>query len=489
MGVSLRICISAIIVTCMSCLATSCGFDEDDEPELIIDPVEGEEGVSGEVTADVALSSSSLSFGHEGGSASISVVSNVPLYLESPVDSVFTDEIPAMESLGDFYNERQRELVYSAELADTCLAITVGPSESRNPLYASLQLYGADGRVVCSLSLSQGGNPDVTAELSDVGRSLVISGIKTLDEALSMTRSLENAYLAGDGSFRAPLSVYDSSVEKAYATCYRHLSQMAMIASQLHEGGLHGEASFFELLSAIVYAEVSDKWGCGAICGASYDFSDIRQYQADSLLIYQRNVMHDVAYYAAGGYYGYPSTAENMLGFTSDVASCVLADVHMLMGDYRGAAGYLRSVIDNGQYGLAYGEDYSSGNNMEVIMGLPAEDGGTPLAVYTLAGVILDYAECEALTGNIGMAFGELRNLCVVKNTLWASEGRPFSGGLQDALDCIDATRVELSLPRRMAFLRRNSFPMLEQWQYRWPLPASELLRLPSWIQNEGYRQ
>lgn len=478
-----------MVLSSLAPVFSSCGFDDDDEPEEIVDSDEGgdDEGLPAEVR--VTLSAPSVCFGMDGGTAVIGIDADGPVYLERPPQNG-DDELEELPSTSVeeyqalFYEEETAVLVYKAELRDTSLTVSVEAATTRCMQQSRLPLYDSRGREVASLSISREGNPCAPAVLTGTGRALVAAALKSTSDMLSTMRQRETEYLAGDAGFHAPLSPSDNQVESAYKLCYQQIARVENPARILLGRGLKAEAAFFGLMSVIGYNEVADKWGNAALVPHDNIGGDIKQLPADSLLLHQLRTLEAASLTALGNsvLYRFPATAEAALEITSDVVDCALADVCMLLGDYARCAGKLEGIVSRGAYRLGQSPDAVE----EVIFGLHVSEGDSRQSVYSLPGVMADYAECLVHMGETGRAADVIRALVAGKSLPVDLSGLD-RGTKHDCIQAIAEIRALLSMPRTMAFMRRNTLPGFKPWQYRWPIPESELARCMAWVQNPGY--
>lgn len=474
---------------------TSCGFDDEDEPETV-DPEGGGEtpddpdAPSGETT--VTLSQDVLEFGPEGGVAEVGIRSSIPVYLEGTVandlDQTPSDMISENSFASDFYVDNGMPMRFETAIADSVLTVTVAPSQSCNERREYIDLFNEEGASVARLTVVQAPNPEIPVNLSSTGQTVVTGAVESLGEGMRTLWTIEADYIAGVEYIKPPLTAENSVLYEAFIAGYGALSRSAIPAATLSNAGMNSAAAFFDFMASVGYIEMCDKWDRIAFCPTDMNaLSRQQQMPADSLLMHLTDELYYQLQYAPEGRYGCPTTPEEAMSVKSDVVKAALVEVLMRRGDYNGALDMANQIINSGWHSLSPSIGYTETDNSELIMGLSVNgsyNGASFVPVFTLSEVMLDKIECEIMTGNLAAAAADLGYLGSVKDPTYM----PTPVTTPDELKAqLYDMRVKLGTPRRLAFMRRNGIAGFEPWQYIWPIPAAQLDLASGWVQNPGY--
>lgn len=446
-----------------------------DEPD---GPGEVPGGDDSEIVEDpkIELSQTELSFGMEGGTATVDVVSNITLSLERnlnpdadlPPSVIVSDEYV----VSDFFASDGAPMEIDAAYEDNRLTISVPKSERRENQYGSVSLYDAAGEVRATVSVNLEGDPSIEVKLGKTGVAIVGSCFEKFATAVADLWYVESGYagLVERNDVRCPLPPFDSWNGRTFKSAYQSVAANNQIIKVLASAGLESATPVFELLKAMAYTELVDKWGrVGIAENASVGVFDIQQESVESMLLYVDSRLDAIAPFLEDKRLPAVYTADEAFAISKDVWRVAKANVCLALGNTREAERYLAEVADCGRYSLS---DGASG----VILNIFYQDGSA-VAYYNLSDALLLLAECRYRLGNVGSA--EALVAAVAAATSVSVEG--------DFVSRVDALRRGLELPRYFAFQKRCGLGGYEPYQMLWPIPRGQLDTAPGWTQNPGY--
>ena len=445
------------------------------------------DGIAGNEINDnveVTLSRTEVAFDHNGGTAAITVTSNVPLSLEKNVDT--DDMLPEQPVLGTvfdrFFIDEGKPINYDCTLEDKVLNITVAKSEKRYQQAVTIPLYDMMGVCQATVEITLAANPEIELKLADTGRQMVSDTFARFAKAISWMYYIERGYT---GMYQyydvaCPLEPYGRYNRSAFAAAYSSLSQNTYIYKNLQAYGYTDATPFFRLLNAIVYTEMVDKWGVIGITETREDeFSVPAQQEADYTLRYLEAQLLELSdAFKDKKAESYLDTADQAFNMSKDVWRIALANIYMALKQYSKAMTILEQIVDSHSYSLYPGNEYEPNDGMILHLIVPDEVmSGHTIGYYTYADVLLSLAECNIATGNTAKATALIRQVADAKSLAVSGNN----------IDDIAALRKSLFLPRYFAFQKRNNLGGYQTCQNLWPIPADQLDRAPGWTQNPGY--
>lgn len=445
------------------------------------------DGIAGNETIEnpqVSLSQTEVHFDKNGGTAEIIVTANLPLTLELPKDPNEPDN-PSVIGPGDifgdgFYANIGNPIHCETTYADGKLTIKVAKSERKNTQKAEIYLYDYMGQVQGNVTVTLDGDPTVKTTLSETGKKVVDETFKLFTKAISWSYYIERGY-TGMYDFhgvKAPLSPSDSYNSKAYSSSYHAIATINQFISALNSNGEYLDAlPYFQLLRAIIFTDMADKWG-----NIGYDYSRgdyvIPQATQREVLRYAELQLDEISYAFADtkavGTINNPQAAFDM---PKDVWRIAKANVYLQLEDYNSAASLLQIVIDGHRYSLNAGNDYTQSSSSILLFAVPNEVvNGHTLGFYTYSDVLLARAKCY-------LHSGDSANAKKLVNQVASAKGITVSDNVTTAIETLSK---ELYTPRYFAFQKRNSLGGYAEYQKLWPIPSQEIA-LSGWRQNPGY--
>ena len=445
----------------------------------------------------VTLSQTEVSFPKEGGEVSINVTSNVKLSLstmqnpyqqgadsEGNLDLTPEDGITEDTFYSGFFTD-YGSFNCETSYANGVLRIKSSKACSRSTQKQTIRLYDALGVERAAVEVSIAGDPSIVNTLGNEGQAVVSQVAQQLATGLSWSYYVERGY-TGMYEFygvKCPMLPSDSYNQRAYNAMARAMAATCQFSAQL-KSYYPDATTCFEIVKAILYTDIADKWGRYPILD---DFFDGNYYgtmppqaTTEELLNHALSLL-DAAYQVTpdGKVLGYNFNAQTFFDMNRDVIIAAQATALMQLGKYNDAAIKLEQIVGKGRYNLNSKNEYDQSNDA-IILGLSVPDevvSGHYLPVYSYTEMVLNLAECRAKTGNSAGASSLINEVATAKKI-------SISG---DAIADIALLRKQLFTPHYFAFQKRNNLGGYEAYQYLWPIPGQEITINPTWTQNPGY--
>lgn len=435
----------------------------------------------------------SISAPKEGGTYTVNVSCNVPLYT-SPLNYGDMNTYPSYELLV------QSDMSITTTYNNGVLSITVNPAQYRYISNRNVVLYDAVGNTVVTVTLSQEGNPD-GAFLTDYGKGFVTNICQLLSSTHARYRIADAKYtgLTDNSDFHAPLDVYNYNLNYLYSYPYQLIRQNMEIYMRTSSPTVYALMPMSVLTNSLAYYELVVMFGGVPYISREqemYDYSIPRTSQEEVLgklvedLTSIMGTLQDIKA-------GYIASEDDIAMPSKDLARVILADIYMYQGNYNAAKTLLEEIVSGGRYSLASQQNGLRENDAEIIWSMPASNSGGGItraasidygASYTIlktySDVLLSLAECESKLGNDAKANEYVSQVKAVKGIETTSS---------DVVPAISEIRskIQIDFGGYFAFLKRTGLAMptfgLENYQLLFPIPQDEIYRNPAMTQNPGY--
>ena len=433
----------------------------------------------------------SISAPKEGGTYTVNVSCNVPLYT-SPMNS--GDVSLVYDPWGQYV---QTHMSVSSEYANGVWTIKVNSAEFKYISDTNVSLYDAVGNTVVSVRISQEGNPN--------GTFLANEGVYYVTEICRLFAQSHVKYKIADAKytgifpsedFKAPLDPYDYNVRELFSYPYQVINRNAQLLRMASETGVDALNPMCYVTNALMYYELVTMFGDVPYITTQQDTYSIPRTSANeilnSLISNLTSVMDKLSDVKAG----YISEVDGIAIPPKDFARVILADIYMCQGKYAEAKALLSEIVNANRYSLV-----SSVNDMgidcsEVVWSQPSFGQTRARAnrativlndnciIKTYADVLLSLAECEGKLSNDTKANEYLNQVASAKGIETTST---------DVLQAISEVRskIQIDFGGYFAFLKRTGLAKsalgLEDYQLLLPIPQSELDTNPAMTQNPGY--
>lgn len=451
------------------------------------------DGIAGNEINDnveVKLSQEEVSFGKDGGTATVTVTTNVPLWLEKYNDpygdgnlDITPPNVSTEDNLfEDFFIDEGKPMQCCYTFENNILTIKVDKTQKRGTQTTSIPLYDMMGVCQATVQVSLAGDPSIEVKLGDNGKQVVAASFAKFANAVSWMYYVERGYT---GMYKyydvaCPFNPTDNYVRFAYNAAYQSAALNANFIKILQNSEYSNAAPFFKLLNAIVYTEMVDKWGRIGICETrNDDYSIPAQNSAEYTLRYLESQLDAIsAEFTDRRSDSQSVDAQSMFDISKDVWRIAKANVYMALGEYSNAATYLQQIADSRRYSVASGNEYDSnaGTILHIIVPDEVMPGHT-CSYYSYADVLLMLAECHIATGQASKAKSLIAQVANAK-------GIAVSG---NNIEDIASLRKQLFIPRYFAFQKRNNLGGYAAYQKLWPIPSEQISMSPGWTQNPGY--
>lgn len=215
--------------------------------------------------ADVSLSQSEVAFDKDGGVATVTVTTNIPLTLEKngygdtmPDGPIFSENT----YLNDFFTDEGRTMECERTYEDNILTIKVAKTEKRNVQTATIPLYDYMGVCQATVNVTLAGDPSIELKLGENGKQIVAATFAQFAKAISWMCYVEQGYTGMSQYFdvKCPMTPADTYNRNAFNAAYAAVARNANFAKTLESYGYYPAVPFFQLLNAILYTEMVDKW-------------------------------------------------------------------------------------------------------------------------------------------------------------------------------------------------------------------------------------
>lgn len=453
------------------------------------------DGIAGNEINDnvqVSLSQSDVAFGKDGGEVSVTVTSNIPLSLEQysdPYGDGNLDVTPPNVSTEDsFFSDvyidegKPMSCVYTFE--NNILKIKVAKTEKRHKQSTSIPLYDMMGVCQATVNVTLDGDPSIEVKLGDTGVALLSTALQNLYNAISWPYYVERGYTGMYKFFdvNCPFRPDDNYCNRAYTEAYNGVGRNTQMIKSIESVGYNELATPFKLSNIIIYTELVDKWGRIGIVKTSDDGLDFPvQQTAEYTLRYLESELDKISSEftdkkAACGV----MKIEDVQYMSKDLWRVAKVNVYMALGEYNNAASYLQQIVDSKWYNVEPGNEYDANNGSMLFLPLPYDvlpEFNHNVSYYNYADVLLTLAECYHATGNESKATSLINQVASKKDITTSG----------NSIADIDNIRKKLFIPRYFAFQKRNNLGEYAEYQKLWPIPTSELYKLPGWTQNPGY--
>lgn len=440
--------------------------------------------------AEVKLSQEEVAFGKDGGTATVTVTSNVPLSLEKYNDPYGTGDLdvtPPNVSIEDnlfedFFIDEGKPIHCTYTFENNVLNIKVDKTQKRGTQTTSIPLYDMMGVCQATVQVSLAGDPTIEMKLGETGKEIVAASFSKFANAVSRMYYVERGYT---GMYKyydvaCPFNPTDNYVRFAYNAAYQSAALNANFIKILQNSEYSNAAPFFKLLNAIVYTEMVDKWGRIGICETRKDdYSIPAQNSAEYTLRYLESQLDAIsAEFTDRRSDSQSVDAQSMFDISKDVWRIAKANVYMALGEYSNAAAYLQQIADSRRYSVASGNEYDSNSGTILHIIVPDEVmPGHTCSYYSYTDVLLMLAECHIATGQASKAKSLIAQVANAK-------GITVSG---NNIEDIASLRKQLFIPRYFAFQKRNNLGGYAAYQKLWPIPSEQISMSPGWTQNPGY--
>lgn len=437
--------------------------------------------------ADVSLSQSEVAFDKDGGVATVTVTTNIPLTLEKngygdtmPDGPIFSENT----YLNDFFTDEGRTMECERTYEDNILTIKVAKTEKRNVQTATIPLYDYMGVCQATVNVTLAGDPSIELKLGENGKQIVAATFAQFAKAISWMCYVEQGYTGMSQYFdvKCPMTPADTYNRNAFNAAYAAVARNANFAKTLESYGYYPAVPFFQLLNAILYTEMVDKWRRVGISESVKDDFDIPvQRDAEYTLRYLEARLDEISgVFTDKKADMHLTTPESVFDMSKDIWRVAKANVCLALGNYAEAMSCLQQIADSGRYALDSGNEYEPGDG--TIMHLIVADEvmqGHSIGYYSYADVLLALAECNIVTGNDAKASVLIRQVAEAKDMTVCGNN----------IDDIAKLRRQLFIPRYFAFQKRNNLGGYEDYQHCWPIPYDQILSSHTWTQNPGYEK
>ncbi len=455
------------------------------------------DGIAGNEVNDnpqITLSRESVEFDYNGGSAEITVTSNVVLSLEKPKDSDgYLDVTPDDSYIEDsfvsgFYKDNDPEgasMTVSSTYENGKLTISVPKSERHTKQERTVVLYDLMGEIRVSIPVSLEAKPrtpyETKPELGDQGRAIVSGSFAKLASALSWMYYVERGYTGMYQYYdvKCPMSVNDNFNSRAFRNAYQAVAQNNQVIKSLTSAGYSDAIPFFTLLNAIIYSEMVDKWGnIGIVELAKDEYAGPVQQSVSATLRYLETKLDEISSCFSDRKLNTNFNADDAFDMSKDVWRMAKANVYMALNEPSHAMSYLQEIVDSRRYSLLPGNEYEANSGTVLYITVPDEVmQGHTMSYYSYADVLLLLAECNIATGNAAKAMSLINQVAKANNISVCGDG----------IADIETLRKQLFIPRYFAFQKRNSLGGYASYQHLWPIPGDQLMVSTGWTQNPGY--
>lgn len=293
--------------------------------------------------------------------------------------------------------------------------------------------------------------------------------------------------IENNSEFAAPVSPSSQILYNYWASPYTLTSQSLIMQAFAEESNLNSLLTLSDIIDALAYEELTTYFGDVPYRTKDDDpFSGIPKQSSSVIIANLITRLSQTLTYADDRKRGQISGTTGVDDFanpTSDLASLILAELHISNGNYQSALPLLAGIISSGCYTIEGTQTRSSLNSGEIIFSLINSDAiETIFRTYT--DVLLLKAECDYMTGNSSSA-KQLTDYIVSTKGIDVSE--------------TNIAKVIATLRKKLyeqtngyfAYLKRSGLAKeilgLEDYQLLLPIPSNEIMLNPYITQNPGY--
>lgn len=452
---------------------------------------------------DLAFEQMELPVPKEGGIFKVKFRANVPYSFTYPLDDDDDIDIGIEDIFSKLFN--LTPVVYEKQLDEQKKELTIKVKPAGGMLMADgiIDLYSMDGKIQSTLRIRQ--ESDVT-KVEDVLKPEALNYFENIfrrmSYAVSYLHSIEGLYTKTySPHWEAPVSGYNNDLQKAWAECYKVVSEVCAIDNSLKNSGMQEELSFFlsytATMRAALYYEMVVLW-------ANMPYVDRMMYPEN--MFDTTNSTPELTFEKAGSllkdrrFFADKkndfSTVPNRLFVSKDVPAALLAKMYLYQREYSKALQLFEEIINSGYYELDSSRDEAmSMRSKEMVYGLPVMGGDYPtqsnlglndefIPLVTYTEVLLSAAECAKAMQNEEKALNYLNKVLDKKR---------LSSSGDFAADLKNAWQNELKgTGTYFAFLKRNDLALSElgfdsKFWLILPIPLNEIAKLPNLVQNPGY--
>ena len=433
----------------------------------------------------------SISAPMEGGTYTVHVSCNVPLYT-SPLNN--GDATTVYNPWGQYV---QTYMSVSSEYKDGVWTIKVNPAQYKYINDTKVSLYDAVGNAVVSVSISQEGNPNGTF-LANEGVYYVTEVCRQLAQS-HVNYKIADAKYTGifpSEDFKAPLTPYDYNVRDLFSFPYQVINRNTQLLRMASETGVDALNPMCYVTNALMYYELVTLFGDVPYITTQQDTYSIPRTSANEILNHLITDLTSAMEELSDVKAGYISDANGIVMPPKDLARVILADIYMYQGKYAEAKALLNEIVNANRYSLVTSVNDLGIDCSEIIWSMPSSGQTRARAnrativlndnciVKTYADVLLSLAECESKLGNDTKANEYLSQVKSAKGIETTSN---------DVIPAISEVRskIQIDFGGYFAFLKRTGLAQstlgLEEYQLLFPIPQSELDMNPAMTQNPGY--
>ncbi len=433
----------------------------------------------------------SISAPMEGGTYTVNVSCNVPLYT-SPLNN--GDAEPTSVYYEPFI---QSDMSLTTSYDNGVLSITVNPAQYRIISDRNVILYDAVGNAVVSVSISQEGNPNGTF-LTNEGVSYVTEICRQLAQSHVNYKIADAKYtdIFPSEDFKAPLAPYDYNVRNLFSYPYQTINRNAQLLRMASETDMEALNPMCYVTNALMYYELVTLFGDVPYITTQQDTYSIPRTSANEILNCLITDLTSVMGNLSDVKAGYFSDANGIAMPPKDIVRVILADIYMYQGKYAEARALLNEIVNANRYSLVTSVNDLGIDCSEIIWSMPSSGQTRARAnrativlndnciVKTYADVLLSLAECESKLGTDTKANEYLSQVKSAKGIETAST---------DIISAISEVRskIQVDFGGYFAFLKRTGLAQstlgLEDYQLLFPIPQDEINMNPAMTQNPGY--
>ena len=434
----------------------------------------------------------SISAPMEGGTYTVNVSCNVPLYT-SPLNY---GDISYPSNQGFVQSDMNLTTTYN----NGVLSITVNPAQYRIISDRTVFLYDAIGNIAVTVAVSQEGNPSGTV-LTEPGKDFVMGVCQYLSSAHARYRIADAKYtgITENNDFHAPLDVYNSNLNYLFSHPYQLIRRNMEAFRNTSSPSVYALLPMAVLTNSLAYYELVTMFGGVPYINQEqdmYNYSIPRTSQDEILnkLVEDLTSIMDKLQDNKGGYI---ASEDDIAMPSKDLACVVLADIYMYQGNYSAAMSLLEEIVNGSRYTLSATQNGLAQNDAEIIWSMPTTNSGGGITraasidydanytiIKTYSDVLLSLAECESKLGNDTKANEYLNQVKSAKGIETTSA---------DVIPAISEVRskIQIDFGGYFAFLKRTGLAQstlgLEEYQLLFPIPQDEIYRNPAMTQNPGY--
>jgi hypothetical protein len=321
-------------------------------------------------------------------------------------------------------------------------------------------------------------------------KNKILAGMaSTLCDFKSISNNVEKWYtgIENNSDFVAPVSPSSQILYNYWASPYTLTSRSLTMQAFAEESNQNSLLTLCDIIDALAYVELTTYFGDIPYRTKDDDpFSGIPKQSTTVIITNLITRLSQTLTYAderKGGQISGTTGLDYFANPTSDLASLILAELHISNGNYQSALPLLAGIISSGRYSIEGKQTRSGLNSNEIIFSLINNDAvETIFRTYT--DVLLLKAECDYMTGNSSSA-KQLTDYIISNKGIDVSE--------TNIAKAIAAIRRKLYEQTNGYFhyLKRSGLAKeilgLEDYQLLLPIPSNEILFNPYVTQNPGY--